>query len=642
MNPGILPYDTLFPEKAPNIMKCMVVFLFAIFVGQLYAVEIAVDANAGRKPISPWIYGQNNADIFVPNEKSVSVEKCQFLKDAGVRMFRLNGGNNLTKYNWRRKLSSHPDWYNNVYASDWDYNVKSFLENTTNTQIFMGFQLLGWAASNSDHNFNDWAYNQSAWWCGAGQNLAGGGEPDPSCSGKEKKGDPNLYLMNWPADSTTAILDHWFGTGGLGFDKNRLLYWNMDNEPECWVATHDDITPADISGEDYIQRYFKVAKLARQRFPGIKLMGPVPCNEWFWYCWNSKLLSDGTNSYTWLEYFIKRIGEEQKATGIRLLDVIDLHFYPSRDNADLSMQLHRIWFDTTWVYRDAGGTRYLYPNQVDNIKKEYIWERCRRWCDQYLGPDHGVTFSCSEYGQVYDDPNVRAVSYASQLGTFANEGVEVFTPWDWMSGQWEVLHLFSRYAGATRVQSTSDLDTLVSAYSSLSAKEDTLTIIFVNRDRNKAQKANVEIKNFVPAGSVFSTLQLNDLPADETFKSHTSNALKNESGVVNNGKFSIDLPTVSVTAAIFTKNTSNVSTPLSIAPIKNIHLFIKGKTLSLQNVTLKRSDRISLFNVRGRCVRSYIAKGVREESFTIDGISPGLYTFAINGAAFVKPVILTK
>ncbi|HEX3020452.1 MAG TPA: glycoside hydrolase family 44 protein [Chitinispirillaceae bacterium] len=621
-------------------MEKIIIVLITALSLHIDAVEIIVDANSGRKPVSPWIYGQNNADIFVQNKNTVSAEKCQLLKEAGVRMFRLNGGNNLTKYNWRKKLGSHPDWYNNVYATDWDHKVKTFLENTIETQIFMGFQLLGWAASSSDYNFNDWAYNQSQWWCGASQNLAGGGEADSTCSGKEKKGNPNLYLMDWPADSTTAILDHWFADGGLGFDKNRCLYWNMDNEPECWVSTHDDVTPKDISAEDYMQRYFKVAKLARQKFPEIKLMGPVPCNEWFWYTWNSQVISEGQKTYTWLEYFIKRISDEQKATGLRLLDVIDVHFYPSKDDADLSMQLHRIWFDTSWVYRDAGGSRYLYPNQVDSVKKEYIFERCRRWCNQYLGPDNGVTFSCSEYGQVSDDPSVRAVSYASQLGTFANEGVEVFTPWDWMPGQWEVLHLFSRYAGATRVESISNLDSLVSAYSSISKYEDTLTMIFVNRDRNNTRNANVTIKNFVPDGTTFLALQLNDLPENETFKTHESNALSKGSITLDNGKFSIDLPTVSVTAVIIAKKGKSpvIYMPQRNSPVK-LQLIINGNTLCLQGMG---AGRIALYDTKGRCIRFWNSMGRIEESFSLDGVGPGRYIATFNGRVLSKPVLLLK
>ena len=42
----------------------------------------------------------------------------------------------------------------------------------------------------------------------------------------------------------------------------------MDNEPEIWVGTHDDVMHQQIAAEEFMQLYFKVAKAARARFPG--------------------------------------------------------------------------------------------------------------------------------------------------------------------------------------------------------------------------------------------------------------------------------------------------------------------------------------------------------------------------------------
>jgi hypothetical protein len=162
------------------------------------------------------------------------------------------------------------------------------------------------------------------------QNLAGGRVPNDAGGEKAKvEGDPNLYLEDWPADSTIGIIDHWFGTNGLGLDSTKIRYWNMDNEPEIWSGTHDDVMPVQCTPDEFMDRYFDVAEKARAKFPGIKLVGPVTANEWQWYNWNNKPIVVGGKSYSWLEYFIKRIAEEQKATGIRLLDVLDIHYYPS-------------------------------------------------------------------------------------------------------------------------------------------------------------------------------------------------------------------------------------------------------------------------------------------------------------------------
>lgn len=631
-------------------MKFPALFLLTASIFSSFAVEISIDANAGRKPISPWIYGRNNNLSDNPKE-AITSATWQLYKDAGLRMFRENGGNNCTKYNWRKKIGSHPDWYNNVYAHDWDYLAKSLLDNTSGTQALMGFQLLGWVAANTDNNFNDNAYNGSQWWTGVAQNLAGGGTVNPAGGPKAlKEGDPGLYLTGWPADSTSAILDHWFGNGGLGYDQQRFVYWNMDNEPEIWFATHDDALPKNMTAQEFMQRFISVAKLARQKFPGIKLTGPIACNEWQWYSWNNAPIADTVNGVQkklcWLEYFIKHIGEEQKSSGLRLLDVLDLHFYPGTDtSADLTMQLHRIWFDTTWVYPLANGCKLLNGNWDESIEKEYVWERCRAWLTKYIGPNHGVSFGLSETGSIHKaDPSVVAVWYASHLGTFADQGVEVFTPWEWNIGQWEVLHLFSRYCGTVRVQSSSDLDSLVSAYSSINQAGDTLTILLVNRDRQGVRKTNVTVNNFVVNSGTASMLQLNDLPAAETFKSHSSNALAKGTVTPAGNGFSIDLPTVSVTAVILAGKGSPAAVAPAHVPAKEgrILLFNRGKTLFLNSAgTLARAD-ISLFDGRGKVVRSWTRKNVSSETFSLKGLCPGRYVATCNGVAVPRQVIFLQ
>lgn len=232
----------------------------------------------------------------------------------------------IRKHNWRRKLGSHPDWYNNVYDHNWDFASENIQTRMPGLQVMWAFQLIGKAAANKTNNFNDWSYNGSNWWSGVGQNLAGGGQVNPAGGGQALvNGNPDLYLMNWTADSTTYILKHWFGPGGLGLDKFQFVYWSMDNEPEIWNGTHDDVMPSLLSASAFMDSYFAVAKKARERFPQIKLTGPVPANEWQWYRWGEESLSIDGKSYCWLEYFIKRVADEQKRTGIRLLDVLDVH-----------------------------------------------------------------------------------------------------------------------------------------------------------------------------------------------------------------------------------------------------------------------------------------------------------------------------
>jgi len=543
------------------------------------SVTIQVLADSGRISISPWIYGRNNSLSLDPS-KPVSDSLISLYKDAGVRAFRENGGNNATKYNWRRKLTSAPDWYNNVYGADWDYAATTLQNQLPGTQGVSAFQLLGWAANNTNNNFGDYAWSQ-AWdaethqdtlWKGHSwtdfsaprQNLAGGGVVDtvihvtPSGSYDMShalvEGDATKYLQVWPADSTVGILPHWFGLGGLGLDSTRFRYWGMDNEPDCWNGTHDDVdsdlTVHTLSVEDYVQRWVKVAVAARRAFPGIRLVGPVSASEWQWYNWPTGAISYKGSTYCYPEYLIKRLAEVQDSTGVRMLDVYDIHLYLSASSQTDILQTHRLLWDSVYVDPNANGVKTVYGGQwKDTVSHQEVFLRVQKWLDKYFGTGNGIKMGSTESGingAVSSSASPTAVWYSSLLGTMADHGAELFTAWSWYPGMWETLHLFSRYAHSTRVKSVSTLDSLVSGYSSISAAGDSLLVILVNRDASNSHATTVNLSGFAPVGNA-TTLQLAGLNG-ETFHSHTSNALKSGTATVSGTNLSLTLPKMSITA----------------------------------------------------------------------------------------------
>lgn len=601
-------------------------------------IQVNVDAAAAKKIISPYIFGKNNNLSDNPSAPTKTAD-WKLMREAGLRFMREYGGNNGTKYNWRLKLSSHPDWYNNIYAHNWDYAAKTLQDSMPAAQGMWGFQLIGKAAATNSANFDDWAYNGSAWWSGVTQNLAGGGVVNSAGGSKaQKEGDPNQYLVNWNADSTTALLDHWFGSKGLGYDKNKFHYWTMDNEPEIWSGTHDDIMPAQLSAEAFMQSYFTVAKKARAKYPDIKLVGPIPASEWQWYSWNNSKITLNGKSYVWLEYFIKRIAEEQAASGIRLLDVVDIHSYPNENKDEDIVQLHRIYFDTTYVYPGANGVKTTSPSGWDNsINKEFIFERCNRWLNQYMGVNHGVSFAVSEYGFTHNNANVTAVSYASVLGTFAQHNVEYFTPWYWHNGMWEVLHLFSRYAKTNSIKSISSDEQTVSAYSSLNTGTDSMTIMLVNRALTATKNVNVQLTNYTAANGSYSYKQLKQLPATETFESHTKNALQAATVNLSSNSFVIDLPALSVTAVLLKGKATNTAVD-EISEKTKITIYpnpVSDRQQALINIQARVGEEVALevYNTMGQLVYSKKYENPVSQAIDLpcDLLPRGTYTVIVSG-----------
>ena len=613
---------------------CISFFLLFFNSETLFSQEVVVTVNAaaGKKPVSPYIYGRNNS-FSNSFGTATSATDIILFKEAGLRLARENGGNNATKYNWRKKISSHPDWYNNVYDHDWDNMSGFILSNVPDMQVMWAFQLIGKVASNKNNNFNDWSYNSSQWWSGCSQNLAGGGIPNASGGSMATvNGNPALYTMDWPADSTTEVLNHWFGIKGIALNSSNFRYWNMDNEPEIWSGTHDDIMPTQLAASAFMDKYFAVAKKARALYPGIKLCGPVTANEWQWYKWASETLNINGKYYSWLEYFIKRVADEQKATGIKLLDVLDIHWYPGESaDADV-LQLHRIFYDKTYDYPGANGLKSINGGWDNTQTREYIFQRINDWLTLYFGANHGITIGLSESGINSVNANTNSVLYASMLGTFANNGVELFTPWTWNTGMWETLHLFSRYAKNQSVMSTSSLENTVSGYTTVTNNADSMTVMLVNRDLSSTHKVTVNLSGFSVANGTYNTLQLAALPTGETFVSHTSNALKKNTIAVSGNSFSIVLPAVSTTAVILKADATDVENPKDFSeeitlypnPVnKNLNIVIGSHSPCLTD--------ISIFSQDGKLISlsRYMNDGSTPVKINTEKLDIGMYFLSI-------------
>jgi hypothetical protein len=535
-----------------KIIQLTFLLMLLFEIGHTQPIQITVNANSGKRPFSPYIFGKNNVlpSTYLNNGTNTEVTKAI---EAGIRFVRQGGGNNSTKYNWRMKLSSHPDWYNNVYANNWDAAAKNLTDKMPGVQGMWSFQLLGKSAANTKNNFPDWTYNSSQWWSGVGQNLAGGGTVNPAGGGKALvDGNPDLYLTNWPADSTVAILDKWFGAEGLGYDKTWYRYWSMDNEPEIWSGTHDDVMKTQIPAEEFMQLYFKVAKAARAKYPEIKLSGPVPANEWQWYRYGSDGIPYNGKKYCWLEYFILRMAEEEKASGIKLLDVLDIHYYPSSSKAEELVQYYRVFFDRTYIYPEANGVKTVNGGWDNSQNKEYILGRCSDWLKKYMGTNHTVKFGVTETGlsDNMKDANVHASWYASTLGEFMKYGVEVFTPWSWKAGMWETVHLFGRYSQENFVDATSTQETTVSAYPTINETSDSMTIFLVNRHLTETKNIQIDVRDFIIKDEPIYLYTLSKLPSTETFVSHAQNALKKKQIDKPEYHISVQLEPLSVNAIV--------------------------------------------------------------------------------------------
>jgi len=593
-----------------------VCFTLVLLISTSFSATITVNPTQGQKEINPHIYGRNN-NLRATSGGFHDAAEQNLAYEAGVKFMREGQGNNSTKYNWKLKLSSHPDWYNNVYTHDWDSAAILQQNSFPDADAMYSLQVAGMVAvsdsCNYDESANDPNYTMTS------ENMACGG-------------DISKYLKAWPADSTVGILDHWFGPGGLGLNKDQFRIWNLDNEPELWGHGHDDIYPDEPHPDTVVTKYIAVASAAKAAHPDIELAGPAFTNEWQWWTFGR----DSVNyEQGWMKYFIDGMGEASQTTGVQLLDYVDFHQYPTFDGSatgqnsvESVLQSHRDWYDTNYHSPWANGIRStsLYNWTEPAVRKVFV--RTQEWIDEAFGPNNTVGMGISECGFFGSgDPSGDVVAnwYASHLGTFADHGLDYFTPWMWYPGMYEVLHLFTSKAGDIRVHSGSDNDSLVSAYSSLNRAGDLLTVILVNRDVSNSQSTTVNLEDFSPSASSVSAWQLNDLGATETFAGKSNNALEETSIALSGSSLTLDLPTLSITAVQIP-----TSTPIPLSSTIDPDFLQHTKTWMLhdRNLTLTQDASIQIFALNGRLILQ--ASASAGKSFSLRSLDAGSYVLRIN------------
>ena len=627
------------------------------------AINIGVNTDQGVKKISPYLYGRN-IDKISDGSAEITDEETAFINqvvESGIHMMRANNGNNATRYNWKQKLTVHPDWYNNVYSHDWAITAKKVLDKMPGVDAMYAFQLTGWVASSTDYNFADWNWQQEhGKWATSTLDLAGGGEVAYDGETLVKAGNYKLYNKEWPADSTVAIIAHW--RDNLKFNMNRFKYWSMDNEMDIWRGTHSDLD-LPVTGDFLVEHYVDVAKKARAQWKDIKLTGPVVANEWQWchiaaYNDESRPKIDG-KEYCWLEFFIKKVAEAQKSSDTKLLDVFDIHWYPGETDYESRVNWHRVLFDTTYYYkggngiRCASGTCDWSEHNGQKEYKSYVFARINNWLEQYFGKNHGITLGITETDIIdKNDPMVTALTYASFLGTMQDNGVEIFTPWTWGDGMYETVHLFSRYGHENRVQSTSSNDSLVSAYSSINNKGDSLTVIFVNRSQSAAQDINLTLSGFNAKDESAQTLTLSGITG-ETFVSHSQNALKKGTVQVASNKAPLSLPAKSITAVLFTSSTpkavdnsktdssktvqptsSSSNKPEGIIPtVLSNNYSVSTQGLNINVTGIKKNTRYTLANPLGQIISWGMWDGTTGATLSLKVPCAGRYILQVGSSS---------
>jgi len=472
-------------------------------------VLLIVDAKSDRHPISPYIYGLNEA---LPRT----------LHDLNIKLNRW-GGNRATTYNWKEDTTSTAaDWYFQNLKSgrdrapeDWKYkDYELFIRGNkeAGTESLITIPMIGWVAKDSESkSFSVAKY-------GPQHSVA----PEDKDAGDGFKPD-NTPVANDPGDASLpadiAFQRDWirqivksYGPASAG----GIRFYSLDNEPSLWHEIHRDLHPKPVGYDEIFSLSRQYAAMIKSVDPDAQVTGPV-LSHWSSF-FNSALDNfefgvdrKAHGGVPFLEWYLQEMQKAEKQSGHRLLDYVDVHFYPeTRAGKDRQ----RIVLDT----EDEGdqdiqaarlrSTRALWDNTYDD--ESWIKQPVRLipWLKEIVAKDYpGTKIAITEYRWGPFGAMSSSLAQADVLGIFGREGLDMAAFWNAGSKHFfgsPTEFAFKCYLnydgqgshfGDISVGAHSSNQDVVSVYASVDSKTNDLTLIVINKSL-QTQQPHLELSGY--------------------------------------------------------------------------------------------------------------------------------------------------
>lgn len=472
-----------------RVARAIVLALLAMpLAAPAAVVDVSVNFNSGRRAISPLVFGVSFGDPA----RNASV---------GYTLVRW-GGNSTSRYNWQAGIynTANDYYFENIPNCDLAYcppglpQADLFIGSAFagGAQPLLTVSTIGWtprADSPADHPFfagfsvAKYGAQEATAYLDATDPFdmdAGTGEclpahnPSPNCVAYS--GGYHL-INNDPADTSTAItpafeqqwIAHLQGAFGTAASGGVKLY-ALDNEVMLWDSTHRDVHPAPLTYAGAWTETHDYAAAIKQQDPDALVTGPVTGG--YPDLWTSAADAASCNCLDgadrtahghvpFVVWYLQQVCANPLAGGARLVDYLDLHYYPQGANVALSdddstataalrLRSLRELYDPDWTSESWIGTLDgpAGDDPTWHYTKPDLIPRVRGWIDQYCP---GTKLALTEYNWGNDGTASGAVAQAEALAIFAREGVDLAARWvapDSASTVENAFRIFLDYDGA--------------------------------------------------------------------------------------------------------------------------------------------------------------------------------------------------
>jgi hypothetical protein len=373
-------------------------------------VTYAVDTSQQRHPISRYIYGKNFNGRTWAQEPNLTLNRL--------------GGNRWSAYNWENNASNAGSDYNHQsdgYLSSSNTPGEAVRVGVANARAAGGatmvtVPMLGWVAADK------------AGTSVLNQPIASRFIPTRATKGSAFTYPPSLTDNAVSQDEFVSWLESTFPTAHQ--DPSREIFYSLDNEPDLWSETHSWIHPSPVTYSELLSKSISHATAVKSVAPQGKVFGFVSYGYGGFVDLQNAPDAAGRD---FINFFLDGMRTASTSAGKRLMDVLDLHWYPeARGNnvrviaedataavAEARMQAPRSLWDPTYVetswITSSNGNRAI--NLINSMKTKIA--------AHYPGTELAFT----EYYYGGGSHISGAIAQADVLGIFGREGVHTGALW---------------------------------------------------------------------------------------------------------------------------------------------------------------------------------------------------------------------
>jgi hypothetical protein len=537
------------------------------------SVAISIDMGGSRNAISPLIYGLNDWQ----RDATTASMNCTL-----ERM----GGNRMTGYNWETNASNAGSDYINHSDNGLVSSVSQSLQSVPGEAVMLSvdharslghtslvtLQLAGYVAADTNGTVTASQAAPSSRWKAVKITKGSALSTTPDIT------DGYVYM-----DEQVNFLISKYGTSNNG----GVLSYSLDNESDLWSNTHSLLHPAQPTVAEIISQDSAAAAMVKRLDPSALVFGYDS------YGWNGfvsfQSAPDWTTSleatYEWfISYYLAQMKARSDTAGIRLLDVLDIHYYPEATGPNANSVDTRI---TTSDDNSAGivAARLQAPRSLwDGTYTETSWitkssssgpidliPRLQASIDAYY-PGTKIGITEYDFGGHYNYSG--GIAEADILGLFGKYGVYAACYWgDAVGFITPAFKVYRNYDGQNStfgdvaLPATNPDAASYSAYASVDSATGTLHLIAINKTAS-AQAAGISLANsdrVITGAKVYGF----DESGGASIVQYASGAS------FSNGHFSYSLPAHSVLHFIFADRAVTDNFEVEVVDASSVKLLFK-------------------------------------------------------------------